>query len=552
MYKKLKYRKKILENLLPFADGVKRYCFFSFLAGFAMLFLNLATPVFYELFITRVILQSEFSQMIVVVAGYMTVCILKFIVGYLRVYSDFHYTRQILYLVRFKIWSGFLNLPFPMYETAEIGDMKLRLDDDTEKLRGFFGSQVIDYFISCGTVLVTTFLLVRISWYLSVIVIAAIPVTFAIDHAISKREKVLTNENRDIQQRTTTWLRISSEGWREVKALTLEHSQERKFVGLLHEFALYFSKWINYWVLRALIVPKIKDEFLMKFVLYFIGGLMILDGKIKIGDLLVFSMYYEMLSKAANAVSTADADLQANMPYTDRILDSIKKPQEKNKEYKALDQSDRIEFQNVCFRYSEDRKNVIHNMSFTLEKGERVAIVGKSGSGKTTILKLMTGMLIPQSGKILFSGVDLSEINIKELHKRIGFVMQENTLFNTTIRENLLYGKEDASDNELWEACRKACIDEFVSELPLKLDTVVGEKGIRLSGGQRQRLVLARLFLRNVNVYILDEATSALDQYSENIVQDALKNISEDKTIIVVSHRTSSIQFCSKRIELVS
>lgn len=552
MYKKIRHRMKMIENLLPFADGVKRYWLFSFFAGFVILILNLTTPVFYKLFITRVILQSEFRQMAIVAAGYVMICILKFAAGYLRVYSDFHYTRQILYLVRFKIWSGFLNLPFPRYETEEIGDMKLRLDDDTEKLRGFFGSQVIDYFISCGTVLVTAFLLVQISWFLSVIVIAAIPVTFAIDHVISKRESVLTNENREIQQRTATWLRTSSEGWREVKALTLERSQERKFVGLLHEFALYFSKWINYWVARALIIPKIKDEFLMKFVLYFIGGLMIMDGRIKIGDILVFAMYYEMLSKAANAVSAADADLQANMPYTDRILDSIGKSEEKNKEYKAWDSSGRIEFQDVCFRYSEDRKNVIHNMNFTIEKGEKVAIAGKSGSGKTTILKLMTGMLTPQSGKILFSGVELSEMDIKELHKKIGFVMQENILFNTTIRENLLYGKEGASDHELWEACRKAYIDEFVSGQPRGLDTVIGEKGIRLSRGQRQRLVLARLFLRDADIYILDEATSALDQYSENIVQDALKSIAEDKTVIVVAHRESSVQFCSKRIELAS
>ena len=552
MYRKIGYRIKIIKNLLPFANGVKRYLFLSFFAGFVMLILNLITPVFYKLFVNEVILQRKFRQMTVVAIGYAVIWLLKLAVGYLRTYSDFYHTKQILYLVKFKIWSSFLNLPFPLYETKDIGDMKLRLDDDTEKLRGFFGSQIIDYLISCGTVLVTALLLIRISWFLSVIVIAAIPVTFAIDHAISKRERVLTDENREIQQRTTTWLRTSAEGWREIRALTLEYSQERKFVGLLHEFALYFSKWINYWVARVLIIPKIKDEFLMKFVLYFIGGLMIMDGKIKIGDILVFAMYYEMLSKAANAVSAADADLQANMPYTNRILEGIRKPEEKNREYKAWDQSGRIEFQDVCFRYSEDRKNVIHNMSFTIEKGERAAIVGKSGSGKTTILKLMTGMLMPQSGKILFSGVELSEMNIKELHKKIGFVMQENILFNTTIRENLLYGKENASDNELREACRKAYIDEFVSGLPMGLDTVIGEKGIRLSGGQRQRLVLARLFLRNVDIYILDEATSALDQYSENIIQDALRSISEDKTIIVVSHRESSIQFCNKRIELAS
>ncbi len=147
-----------------------------------------------------------------------------------------------------------------------------------------------------------------------------------------------------------------------------------------------------------------------------------------------------------------------------------------------------------------------------------------------------------------FSGVDLQEIKLSEMHRRIGFVMQENHLFNTTIRDNMLYGKSDATDDEIVEACKKAYIFDFIESMPDGLDTVIGEKGIKLSGGQKQRLVLARLFLRNVDILIFDEATSALDGYSESIIQDAINNIAEDKTIIVVAHRESSTRLCERKI----
>ena len=160
------------------------------------------------------------------------------------------------------------------------------------------------------------------------------------------------------------------------------------------------------------------------------------------------------------------------------------------------------------------------------------------------------GMLEPTGGQVLFSGIDLRKIDMAAMHSRIGFIMQENILFNTTIRENLLYGKKDATESELWEACRKACIYDFIAGLPEGLDTVIGEKGIKLSGGQRQRIVLARMFLQEIDIVIFDEATSALDQYSESIVHDAINSISRDKTIIVVAHRESSIRLCDRVVRI--
>jgi ATP-binding cassette subfamily B protein/subfamily B ATP-binding cassette protein MsbA len=375
--------------------------------------------------------------------------------------------------------------------------------------------------------------------------------TFWLDNIISKRESVLNNSNRENEQKMSTWLHTSVQSWREVKALNLQKSQEYQFIRFLHNFALYFGKWINYWVARVLIIPKIKDEFFMQFGLYFIGGLLIIDGNLKIGNLLIFAMYYGMLSNAMRTVSSTDAELQTALPYTNRLLEELSRNEIVEKKNVTIpDSFNTITFDKVCFTYPNTDTKILQDLSLQIHKGERVAITGKSGCGKTTVLKLMVGMLCPTSGRILFSGIELTNIDMSAMHSRIGFVMQENVLFNSSIRENLLYGKSNASLNELLIACKKACISDFINSLSDGLDTIIGERGIKLSGGQRQRIILARLFLRDVDIIIFDEATSALDQYSENIIHDAIRNISKDKTIIVVAHRETSVNLCDRKIEL--
>ena len=163
---------------------------------------------------------------------------------------------------------------------------------------------------------------------------------------------------------------------------------------------------------------------------------------------------------------------------------------------------------------------------------------------------MIVGILKPTAGNICFGGEKLSDIDLKALHRRVGFVLQENMLFNTSIYENLLYGNENATREEMETACRKAYIWDFIEGLPEGIDTVIGEKGIKLSGGQKQRLVLARLFLRDVDMFIFDEATSALDQHGEQMIQKAIREISHEKTILVVAHRQSSLELCERLIYL--
>lgn len=427
----------------------------------------------------------------------------------------------------------------------------MRLEDDTAQIERFAGYQTIDYLVSSATLLVSTLLLFAIEWRLALFSVIVIPLTFWAGGVLSKKEGQLNDTKRETAQDFSGWLHATVQGWREVRALGIGLSQERRYLWFLHRFALFNAKWINYWTARVLAMPKIKEEFFQQFSLYFLGGLLIIQGRMGISSLLVFAVYHGMLSDALGSVSQTDAELWANKPFTDRLLEELgRKAQPQGEGKKLPDEGNEIVFDQVSFAYPGMEREVLHDFDLTIKKGERVAIVGRSGSGKTTVLKLMTGLLWPTRGRVSFGGVDLGEISLPAMHARIGFVMQENMLFNTTIRENLLYGKDGASEEELVEACRKAYIYEFIAGLPEGLDTVIGERGVKLSGGQRQRIVLARLFLRDVEVFVLDEATSSLDQYSESIVYDAIRNIPEDKTVIIVAHRESSVALCDRRVEI--
>ncbi len=550
----MQYRYKVLYSLCPYTYGVKRYWFILLLFGAITAGLDFVTPLIYKLFINDVILNANFGKMQFVIAGYLIIYLIGVTAGYIKNKAKYTLVNDTTYRARLKILRNFWQMPFSDYGNISIGDLKMRIDDDTAQIAEFAGAQTIDLSLQYIVAAVSLCMLFRLSAELALFSIIAIPLTFWLDNILSRHEKLIFNKRRENNQQTSSWLHASVQGWKEVKALNLARHETRRYYHFLHMDMRYNAKWINYWTARVLVIPKLKDEFFMQFGLYFIGGCLIFAGRLHIGELLVFAMYYALLSDAIQNVSAADANLQSQMPFTDRLMESLAGWKQETREAGGAgqmpDTSNTIVLKDVSFEYPDTKKAVLENFSLTIEKGERVGIIGKSGSGKTTLLKLITGMLKPSKGQVSFSGIDLQDIDISAMHSRIGFIMQENLLFHTTIRENLMFGKEEATEEELWEACRKACIYEFIAGLPEKLDTIIGERGIKLSGGQRQRIILARMFLQDIDIFIFDEATSALDQYSESIVQDAICNIPKEKTIIVVAHRESSLKLCDRIIAI--
>jgi ABC transporter related protein len=339
--------------------------------------------------------------------------------------------------------------------------------------------------------------------------------------------------------------------WKEVRVLNAQKYNERNFLHYLHNYARYYVKYINIWVLRGLVIPKIKNEFLMQFAVYFLGGIFIMQGNITIGTLLVFIQYYNKLNESIQQVSSLDSSLLGQMPFIDRVYNEMKseKKSPKNKKLNK-NHSQFIVFNNVTFSYEDSPNTVLNDLSFRIDDGDIAVITGKSGYGKTTILKLLLGIEDVCSGDIKFSGTNINELDDDELYKQVSYVMQKNILYNESIYDNLLYGNPNADVAQIKDACKMAHIYDFIMDLPQEFDTIIGENGIKLSGGQRQRLLLARVFLKDAKILILDEATSAVDYQTEAAIYDDIISARKYQIIIIVTHRKSMLRYATKHIEI--
>lgn len=550
MIDKIKYRITVLKELLPFSKGVNKFIVINMIIVLFQTVLSIVNPKFYQIFIDDVILNRKIDMIFIVITGYIGIEIIRALLSYWAFYNNNVLKNRVTIKLKLKLIDHIFHKNFSYYDCIDAGEMRLLLDDDIEKLKDFYSTQTVNYFIEYIKMAVLLIFILIMDWHLATYTVAIIPITFLLDHVISKKEKNVRGDDRNNYQQWSSWLTQVIVGWKEVKALNLNEYELSKFDTFSERNAYYFKVITNWWTTRVLVIPQIKEVFFKQFLLYFIGGILILNSKITIGVLLVFAQYYSMLAESVKTVSGYDADLQTNMVNINKIIDELKSSYETEENKISSFENCDLCLENVTFCYDGSEKNIVDGLNIKIKTGERVAVVGKSGAGKTTILKLMAGMLNPTHGKVTFAGNNLKDVSLEKYHKKLGFVLQENFLFNATIRENLLYANPKATDKMMIDACKKAYIYDFINELPKGLDTVIGERGMKLSGGQRQRIVLARLFLRDVDIFIFDEATSALDQHSENIVHDAIKEIGRDKTIIIVSHRKSSISICDNVIEM--
>lgn len=546
-----KYCTQALKTVFQYANGVKHFFVIACITSVLMMVTSLSVPAFYQYFINEVIFWGNISSLYIVLIGYLGTFGLYTIFSYLKLYCENHFSEKTIFKIRYKIWKNMFLRDFTSYETQSPSDMNMRISVDLEKLKTFVAKQFSDYIISVLTFIITAVLLFTINPLLALFVSIVVPVSFWLSETICKREQPYVECMRDCNVDFSELVHESAHNWREIKALGLERHEKIKFLKIAKKWAYANSRFINFCVLRVDVLPKIQNEFIMQFLLYFIGGLFILKGKLTISELFVFSKYYDMLSDTVKTITSLNSEFQESKPHIDKVIEelSISFPERKEKGLPG-GKITSVQLDNVYFCYPNTTAEVVKSINLTVNAGQRVAIVGQSGCGKSTTLKLITGLIRPSMGNVYISKENLNKMDLDEVHKKIGFIMQDNILFNDSIKENLLYGKSCASDEEIKNACIKACIFDFVINLPNGFDTVIGERGIKLSGGQKQRIILARTFLRNPDLYILDEATSALDQYSENIIYDAMRAIDSSKMVILVAHRKSSVDLCENKYEM--
>lgn len=446
------------------------------------------------------------------------------------------------YDMRNDIFSHLQKLSFSFYDNNKTGQLMSRIVNDLFDISELAHHGPEEVFISLIKIFGSFFILLGIDWKLTLIVFAFVPPMAAFAYIYNKKMRSVFMRNRQKIADVNSQLEDSISGVRVVQSFSNEHVESEKFRH--GNRAFLHTKEESYRYMGRFFSGITFFQGIIYVVTVIVGALFMKNGSIGSSDLVAYLLYINTLLNPIRALINFTEQFQKGMTGFERFLEIL------DTEPDILDKKDTvelksvkgdIEFKNVSFKYDKDNY-VLENINLKVNAGETVALVGPSGGGKSTICSLIPRFYEATEGSIFVDGIDIRDIKLKSLRKNIGIVQQDVYLFAGTVRDNIRYGKLDASEEEIVEAAKKANAHDFIMELENGYDTYVGERGVKLSGGQKQRISIARAFLKNPPILILDEATSSLDNQSEKIVQDSLEKLTSSRTTFVIAHRLSTIK----------
>ncbi len=487
----------------------------------------------------------------------MVFCFIIVILFLIRNLFRFLAQHQMAYLrnavvrdVRENIYSKLLRLPMAYYTDERKGNIYSRFTNDVSEVEWSVMGALEAVFKNPVLILFFFGTLVVISWQLTLFVVLVLPISGFVIGKIGKSLKKTARKGQNELGHVVSTLEETVGGIRIVKGFGAEGQFHQRFERLNNS---YFRLMVKLYRKQYLASPinETLSAITIAMILWF-GGNLVLEGRMLTGEsfILYIAIFSQMISPA-RALTEAFTRVQRGIAASERINEVLSADEQVLEVENALNVSgfeSEIEFQSVGFSYEE--AHVLKNINLTVKKGEAIAIVGPSGGGKSTLVDLLPRFYDVVEGSLKLDGTPIDQFNVKQYRHLFGIVSQQSVLFNDSIRNNLLVGKPDATDQEMIEALHAANAHGFVMSLPEGLDTIVGESGNKLSGGQKQRLSIARAILKNPPILILDEATSALDTESERLVQDALAKIMKGRTSFVIAHRLSTVTHADRIIVL--
>lgn len=465
------------------------------------------------------------------------------ILSFLRVYLFGYVTHKALALLRLTTYKHLISSPMSYFSKRRVGELSSRITSDISLLQDTFTTTIAEFLRQFITIPVGMFFLLFISFRLTVFMIAVIPVVAIIGVFFGKFIKKLSKEAQNDIADSNTVVDETLHGIASVKAYANEFFEilrYKKSIDSSVQTSIKRALWRGVFI--GLIMFAAGSA-IVSIVWY--GLHMVQNGVITLGELLSFTIYSALLGFSFAGAADLFSQLQKAIGATEHLMDILDEATETVTLEKTslISIEGNLTFNNVCFSYPSRRDiQVLKDVSFSVDKGKQVAIVGPSGSGKSTIASLIFRFYDPESGVITIDGKKINDYELSQIRNQMAIVPQDVMLFGGTIRENIEYGKPNATDEEIFEAAKKANALEFIESFPEKFETIVGDRGIQLSGGQKQRIAIARAILKNPSILVLDEATSALDSESERLVQEALERLMEGRTSIVIAHRLSTIK----------
>ena len=444
--------------------------------------------------------------------------------------------------LRAQVQKKVLSLPIRFFDNAKSGALVSRIMTDVEGVRNLIGTGLVQLVGGTITAIVSLILLVRISWSMTLFTLIPLAIFALIALKAFKIIRPIFRNRGKINAEVTGRLTETLGGVRVIKGFNAEAQENKIFeVGVEKLFQNVKKS------LTATAFMTSSSTFLLGIAttgIMGIGGYKIMIDQLTVGEFLTFTFLLGLMVAPIVQMSNIGSQLTealAGLDRTEELMNMTPESDEENRTIILDDIKGDIVFDDVSFAYEED-KEVLHNISFEVKSGNVVALVGSSGSGKSTIAGLAATFLNPQSGKITIDGKDVSQVNLNSFRKNLGVVLQDDFLFEGTIRENILFPRPNATEEKLLKAVEAAYVNEFTDRFEDGLDTLIGERGVKLSGGQRQRIAIARAVLADPKILILDEATSNLDTESEALIQKSLAALTQGRTTFVIAHRLSTIR----------
>jgi ATP-binding cassette, subfamily B, bacterial len=473
--------------------------------------------------------------------------------SFFRIYLFSQASERAMSDIRLAVYDKILHLPITFFEQKRVGDLNSRLTSDVAQLQDALSFNMAEFFRQIMTILIgTTYLFVQ-STRLTLVMICTFPVLMIVAVFFGKYIRKLAKKSQDSLAEANIIVEETFQAIHTVKSFANESLEIGRY-----------QKSLNVVTQSAIKVATYRGFFVSFVILLLFGGLMgvlgygatlVENGQMSVGELTTFIIFSAFIGGSVGGTSELYGQLQKTIGASERILEILEETAEytpKNIEKLVENQENpskkpkivgNIQFQNVNFAYPTRKDiEILKGFELNIKAGEKIAVVGHSGVGKSTLVQLLGRYYPLSSGKILVENENLEDLDLKYLRQNIGVVPQEVLLFGGTIKENILYGKPNATDQEIMEASQKANAWDFIQGFPEKLETLVGERGIKLSGGQRQRIAIARAILKNPSILVLDEATSSLDAESEKAVQEALERLMENRTTIIIAHRLATIR----------
>ena len=520
-----------------------------FAISFVLQLFALVTPLFFQVVMDKVLVHRGFTTLDVIAFGLLVVVIFEVMLSGLRSYVFAHTTSRIDVELGARLFRHLINLPLAYFQARRVGDTVARVRE-LEHIRQFLTGNAITLVLDMFFSVVFIGVMLLYSGWLTLVVVLSLPCYLILSLMITPLLRARLHEKFNRGAENQAFLVETINGIDTLKAMAVEPQMTRRWDN---QQAAYVAAGFRTSILGTLahegvsLVGKLVTVITM-----WLGARLVIGGELTVGQLIAFNMLAGRVAMPVMRLAQLWTDFQQTGISVQRLGDILNARTEiANANRSTLPPiAGRIEFDQVVFRYRPDGPEVLRGVSLVIQPGEVIGIVGRSGSGKSTLAKLAQRLYLPERGRVLADGVDLAMADTSSLRRQIGVVLQENMLFNRTIRENIALSDPGIPMEAVIGAAKLAGAHEFILELPESYDTVVGEHGATLSGGQRQRIAIARALITNPRILIFDEATSALDYESERVIQNNMKAICKGRTVIVIAHRLSAVRDASRIVVL--